>query len=106
VNDPFNGERSNGPAVEEWDGRPRAWFSREQLGSLYDLVPQWKGRAVGPPIPFGDGRAVVSVSYIFRSDREGALEAMEFQVRRACHEERMEFDPEQWTVEVEPHNAS
>lgn len=85
--------------VQEWDGKPKVVLSWDHMAELYALVPQWHGVAVGPVIPFSEGKvARVEVNCIFRTTREEALEAMEYNIRHSCATESMSYDEEQWEV--------
>jgi len=84
--------------TEEWDGHPRVALTHAQMLQLFSFVPQWQGVAVGPPVPFVGHRARVEVAAIFRETREEAEEAVWFQVRNACAEQRMEFDQDEWKI--------
>jgi len=85
--------------TQVWDGVPRLYLSRDQLFWLYSFVPQWRGRAVGPLVPFAHGERVhFSVEAIFRPTKEEAEEAMWYHVENACKHEGMAYDQEQWTL--------
>jgi hypothetical protein len=87
------------PEQKEWDGRPLALLSAEQVELLYATVPQWHAVAQGPTIPFSGGiRATIGVEYIFRTTREEALAVLESHVRSSCEQEGMVYNPEDWTI--------
>lgn len=83
----------------EWDGVPRIHLTDDELLRLYEGVPQWQGIALGPAIPFGDGKlAHVEARAIFRETREEATEAMEFQVRAMCYAQGWRYAEEEWRL--------
>lgn len=85
--------------VQEWDGKPKVVLTWPELASIYAVVPQWHGAALGPVLPFGQGkRAYVEINSIFRTTRDEARAAMELNIRDACERESMEYDEEQWTL--------
>lgn len=93
----FGVERKTEPGV--WDGVPKIALTYDQVMSLYSLCPSWHGCAIGPLIPFSHGeRARLTIDAIFQPDLEGAVGAMQHNIRAACAREHMPYEEDEWTI--------
>lgn len=88
---------------EVWQGvnaaDPILSLNESELVRLYEHLPQWRGIAVGPLIPFGGGtRARVSVDAIFAVGRDDAEVMAGALIREVCDQQGMEYDSGEWSL--------
>lgn len=81
-----------------WNGEPILALTHDQSAHLCQFLPNWHGGADGPPIPFGTGRARISVSGILAETRKEAAEHIWRHIQEACIEQGLMYDEREWTI--------
>lgn len=84
--------------LHAWDGEPVVRLTMPESISLWEHVPHWTGRAVGPRLPWVGQHASVDVGFLVVPTYEDAEIGVMEKAHEACVSEGMMWDPDEWTI--------